>query len=189
MFGLIHGFYQHMFAKTAFNLIIVGLDGAGKTTFLEQSKTMFTDRKGLHPDKIVPTVGLNIGRIVVGRLEMLFWDLGGQATLRTIWPQYYAESHAVVWVLDSADADRFQDARQELQAVLGSPLLAGKPLLLLVNKQDLATARGPRELEEYFRPTMASDEARRWSVRGICARSGEGVHDGLDWLAGVLTAY
>jgi ADP-ribosylation factor related protein 1 len=43
---------------------------------------MFTDRKGLSPDKIVPTVGLNIGRVTMGNIEMLFWDLGGQVRQR-----------------------------------------------------------------------------------------------------------
>eukprot|EP01043_Picozoa_sp_COSAG02_P075862 COSAG02_NODE_15837_length_1137_cov_3.314725_2_plen_167_part_01 len=166
---------------------------------------MFTDARGLPPDKIVPTVGLNIGRLVMGGVELLIWDLGGQATLRTIWPQYYSEAHAVIWVLDSTDAERFTDAREELEAVMGSELLTGKPLLLFVNKQDLPTARGPTELEEYFRATvekaaaeqMAGAEAdprdaegggeagggaallagpqRQWRVQGICALSGDGI--------------
>ena len=224
MFGLAYGFYRWMFTKTTYNLIIVGLDGAGKTTLLEQSKTMFTDARGLPPDKIVPTVGLNIGRLVMGGVELLIWDLGGQATLRTIWPQYYAEAHAVIWMLDSTDAERFTDARAELEAVMGSELLTGKPLLLFVNKQDLPTARSPEELEEYFRETVekagpgqkaaaveggAAVEAepsdveggsgvgggaaplagpqRQWRAQGICALSGDGVEDGLQWLTGVLT--
>ena len=205
-----------------YNLIIVGLDGAGKTTLLEQSKTMFTDARGLPPDKIVPTVGLNIGRLVMGGIELLIWDLGGQATLRTIWPQYYSEAHAVIWVLDSTDAERFTDAREELEAVMGSELLTGKPLLLFVNKQDLPTARGPVELEEYFRETFEKTAAepmtgvedgaeveadprdmegggeaggaavlpgpqRQWRVQGICALSGDGLEDGLQWLTDVLT--
>jgi ADP-ribosylation factor related protein 1 len=154
MFGLAYGFYRWMFTKTTYNMIIVGLDGAGKTTLLEQSKTMFTDARGLPPDKIVPTVGLNIGRLVMGGVELLIWDLGGQATLRTIWPQYYSEAHAVIWVLDSTDAERFEDARAELEGVMGSELLVGKPLLLFVNKQDMPTARGPEELEQYFREAV-----------------------------------
>ena len=44
--------------------------------------------------------------------------------------------------------------------MLSSGLLAGKPLLLFVNKQDLPTARGPAELEEFFRPAVeAGDRA------------------------------
>lgn len=223
MFGLAYGFYRWMFTKTTYNLIIVGLDGAGKTTLLEQSKTMFTDARGLPPEKIVPTVGLNIGRLVMGGIELLVWDLGGQATLRTIWPQYYSEAHAVVWVLDSTDAERFTDAREELEAVMASTLLTGKPLLVFVNKQDLPTARTPEELEEYFRDTIeragagqdsvmegeAAAEAehvdveggseaggsapaltgpqRQWRLQGICALSGDGIEEGLQWLADVLS--
>jgi ADP-ribosylation factor related protein 1 len=213
MFGLLHGFYQYMFTKTAYNMIIVGLDGAGKTTLLEMSKTLLTAKPGLAPDKIVPTVGLNIGRVTRGSIEMLFWDLGGQATLRTIWPQYYSESSAVIWVLDSTDSSRFEDACLELAAVLRSPLLQGKPLLLLCNKQDMSTARVPSELEALFRPSVEgvaggmlgvdgggglgergaasgggvnTGPTRKWRAHGICARTGDGIAEGLEWLAGVL---
>lgn len=32
---------------------------------------------------------------------LIFWDLGGQAGLRSIWDKYYAESHAILYVVDS----------------------------------------------------------------------------------------
>lgn len=185
MFGLAYGFYRWMFTKTTYNMIIVGLDGAGKTTLLEQSKTMFTDARGLPPDKIVPTVGLNIGRLVMGGVELLIWDLGGQATLRTIWPQYYAEAHAIIWVLDSTDAERFTDAREELEAVMASKLLTGKPLLLFVNKQDLPTARGPEELEEYFRETVQKAEAGHTAdVEGGAVSEARDVEGGSETSSG-----
>lgn len=34
---------------------------------------------------------------------LIFWDLGGQAGLRSIWDKYYAESHALVFVVDSGE--------------------------------------------------------------------------------------
>lgn len=35
---------------------------------------------------------------------LIFWDLGGQAGLRSIWDKYYAESHAILYVVDSGRA-------------------------------------------------------------------------------------
>jgi hypothetical protein len=44
------------------------VDKAGKTTLLERLKTMYGDLPGTDPDKILPTVGLN-----VGRMQVLAW--------------------------------------------------------------------------------------------------------------------
>ena len=35
---------------------------------------------------------------------LILWDLGGQAGLRSIWDKYYAESHAILYVVDSSTA-------------------------------------------------------------------------------------
>lgn len=54
-------------------------------TVLEQIKAVFTGREPLAAGKIAPTVGLNIGRLQVRRAKLIFWDLGGQSSLRAIW--------------------------------------------------------------------------------------------------------
>ena len=44
----------------------------------------------------------------------MFWDLGGQQSLRVLWDNYYSEANAVAYVLDSADRERFPEAKAEL---------------------------------------------------------------------------
>ena len=64
MYTLLSGFYRHFAQKEDFFVLILGLDNAGKTTFLESAKAKFTnDYKGINPSKITSTVGLNIGKI------------------------------------------------------------------------------------------------------------------------------
>lgn len=60
-----------------------------------------TGEPGLDPQSIVPTVGLNVGRLEAHHALLLFWDLGGAAGLRSIWDKYYADSHALIYVVDS----------------------------------------------------------------------------------------
>jgi ADP-ribosylation factor related protein 1 len=104
MFTLLYGFYKWLVQKDEFFVVILGLDNAGKTTFLEQLKTKF-DRsyKALPPGKITTTVGLNIGKIDYAGVRINFWDLGGQEELQSLWDKYYAECHGIIYVIDASD--------------------------------------------------------------------------------------
>lgn len=41
----------------------------------------------------------------------MFWDLGGQEELQSLWDKYYAESHGLIYVVDSVDKDRLQESK------------------------------------------------------------------------------
>ena len=89
---------------------------------LEKIKTLYNDVPGLTPDKIAPTVGQNseqafwllalfltvmvVGKITLPSTILKFWDLGGQKGIRSIWPRYYDDCHAVVYVIDAEDRER-----------------------------------------------------------------------------------
>uniref|UniRef100_A0A2K5N3X5 ARF related protein 1 n=1 Tax=Cercocebus atys TaxID=9531 RepID=A0A2K5N3X5_CERAT len=113
MYTLLSGLYKYMFQKDEYCILILGLDNAGKTTFLEQSKTRFNKNyKGMSLSKITTTVGLNIGTVDVGKARLMFWDLGGQEELQSLWDKYYAECHGVIYVIDSTDEERLAESKQ-----------------------------------------------------------------------------
>ena len=74
------------------------------------------------------------------------WDLGGQARFRSMWERYARGVQAIVFVVDSADLDGIDAARQELHDLLSKPSLTGIPLLVLGNKNDLSEALSGNEL-------------------------------------------
>jgi GTPase SAR1 family protein len=45
-------------------------------------------------------------------------DVGGQRTLRPYWRNYFEQTDAIVWVVDSGDRMRTQDCREELHGLL-----------------------------------------------------------------------
>ena len=50
-----------------------------------------------------------VGRITLSSSVLQFWDLGGQKDIRSIWPKYYSDCHAVVFVIDSTDKERIEE--------------------------------------------------------------------------------
>ena len=138
MYTLLSGLYKSITQKDEFSVLILGLDNAGKTTFLESAKAHFTNGyKGVNPSKITATVGLNIGNITTDGIILNFWDLGGQEELQALWDKYYAECHAIIYTVDSNDRDRIQESKKTFDAMITNENLSGVPLLVLANKQDL----------------------------------------------------
>ena len=135
MFSLLYGFWEYIFRKEEFRILVVGIDNAGKTTFLEKLKPIYSALPGLDPDKILPTVGLNVGRVEAHNSLLVFWDLGGQAGLRPIWDKYYSDSHGIIFAVDSSQPQRFAESKDALERALGSRDLFGAPILVLANKQ------------------------------------------------------
>jgi ADP-ribosylation factor-like protein 3 len=111
----------------------LGLDNAGKTTIL---KSMCQEEIST----IAPTRGFNVKQLKQGKFQFNIWDIGGQKALRAFWSNYYDQIHGVVWVIDSAESVRMKETGFELAALLQDEKLAGVPLLVLANKQDLISA-------------------------------------------------
>lgn len=63
------------------------------------------------------------------------WDIGGQKTIRPYWANYYDNTDALVFVIDSTDVERLEEAGLELNLLLEEAKLSGKPLLIFANKQ------------------------------------------------------
>lgn len=180
MFSLLYGLWKYLFSKAEFHVLILGIDKAGKTTLLEKLKTLYSDVEGLPPDRIVPTVGLNIGRVEAHKSKLIFWDLGGQLGLRVIWEKYYEEAHAVVYVVDCASRARFEDAKSALDKVIRHPDLQGAPVLVLANKQDLPDAVNAEELSRFL--ALKEQKGLQSRVQGISAHEGSGIQEGVLWL-------
>ena len=181
MFSLLSGLWRYLFAKQTVNVLIIGLDNAGKTTFLERLKAIYLSATMAGPDSIPPTIGMNLGKMEIGGVEVIFWDLGGQQTLRSIWDHYFAEADGVVYVLDSADAERFAEAQGALNNVMGHhDLHTATPLMVLANKRD---AEGACGTERAGAALGSGDfDSRPCRVEAVSGLTGAGVEGAVTWL-------
>ncbi|KAI7865811.1 ADP-ribosylation factor family-domain-containing protein [Spinellus fusiger] len=182
MYTLLSGFYSYVTRKEEYYVLIIGLDNAGKTTLLERIKAVFMGVAGLAPDRIAPTVGLNIGRVMIKSTKINFWDLGGQRDLQSIWERYYRECHAIVFVVDSTDKRRLEECKQTFEKIITNDQTEGVPILMLANKQDVPGASRVEEIKEVFNQIAAKLGARDSRVLPVSALEGDGVREAIDWL-------
>ena len=181
MYTLLSGLYRHLSQKDEFSVLILGLDNAGKTTFLESARAKFSD-SNFNPSKVTTTVGLNIAKIESAGIRLNFWDLGGQEELRALWDKYFAECHAVVYTVDSNDRERIAESKESFDRMIANDQLRGVPLLVLANKQDLAECMGVREVKPIFADNADRIGRRECMVLPTSGLTGDGVQEGIEWL-------
>lgn len=113
-------------------------------------------------------------------LMALSQDLGGQTSIRPYWRCYYANTAAVIFVIDSTDIERLGTAADELAAMLNEDELRDAALLVFANKQDQPGAKGAGEISEALKLGELRD--RNWSIVACSAIDGKGINEGMDWL-------
>eukprot|EP01025_Chloroclados_australasicus_P064247 TRINITY_DN8558_c0_g1_i1.p3 TRINITY_DN8558_c0_g1~~TRINITY_DN8558_c0_g1_i1.p3 ORF type:complete len:215 (-),score=31.07 TRINITY_DN8558_c0_g1_i1:486-1091(-) len=181
MFSLCYGFCTYILRKEEIHILILGLDGAGKTTVLEHAKQAFQGKPSTYEIPVpLPTVGLNVGRIEVQNTKVVLWDLGGQKGLRSIWDKYYDEAHAIVYVVDANDEERIAESKHALERVLGQKETYAAPLLVFCNKQDQDGAMTPEQVQQLLGVGVIDSRACR--VQGGAAQKGRGVKEALEWV-------
>ncbi|CAF4137268.1 unnamed protein product, partial [Rotaria magnacalcarata] len=163
-----------LFGNEEHKIIIVGLDNAGKTTILYQ----FLMNEVVHTS---PTIGSNVEEVVFKNIHFLMMDIGGQESLRSSWQTYYAHTEYVILVIDSTDRERLPISKEELFHMLQSEELRSASVLIFANKQDIKDAMSSAEISKQLSLTSIKDQA--WHIQACCALTGEGLYQGLDWIA------
>jgi len=164
--------------KKEVRILMVGLDAAGKTTVLYKLKLgeLVTT---------IPTIGFNVETVQYKNIHFTVWDVGGQDKIRPLWRHYYQNTQGVIFVVDSNDRERVTEAAEELQKMLREDELREAAVLVLANKQDLPNAMSVAEVTDKL--GLQSMRNRKWYIQATCATSGDGLYEGLDWLAHAVT--
>lgn len=170
--------WERLFGKKEMRILMVGLDAAGKTTILYKLKLG-------EVVTTIPTIGFNVETVEYKNISFTVWDVGGQNKIRALWRHYYQNTQGVIFVVDSNDRDRIDDAREELQKMLGEDELKEAVLLVFANKQDLPNAMSAAEITDKLQ--LHNLRARNWFIQSTCATTGDGLYEGLDWLSRTLS--
>ena len=118
----------NIFRKKERKFLMLGLDSAGKTTILFKLKLgeVITT---------IPAIGFSVDTLEYKNLTLYALDLGGQEKIRALWKHYFQNIQGLIFVIDSSDRERIDEACNELQRLLAEDELRNAALLIFANKQ------------------------------------------------------
>ncbi|VDL69670.1 unnamed protein product [Nippostrongylus brasiliensis] len=154
-------------------VLILGLDNAGKTTI---TKKFLGEDLSL----VEPTLGFNIKTVDFHGFTINFWDVGGQKSLRSYWRNYFEQTDALIWVVDSGDRERLIACREELKSLLTEERLSGATLLVLANKQDLPSAAKVGDIAKLME--LEEIKSHHWRIYSCSAMTGENLLEAVSWM-------
>merc|ERR1712238_224778 len=176
--------WERMGGKKEMRILMVGLDAAGKTTILYKLKLG-------EVVTTIPTIGFNVETVEYKNISFTVWDVGGQDKIRPLWRHYYQNTQGIIFVVDSNDRERIDDAsgsdnsaKEELHRMLAEDELRDAVVLVFANKQDLPNAMSVNEVTEKLGLNQLRN--RQWYIQSTCATTGDGLYEGLDWLSNTL---
>eukprot|EP00916_Digyalum_oweni_P006056 GHVL01010442.1.p1 GENE.GHVL01010442.1~~GHVL01010442.1.p1 ORF type:complete len:184 (+),score=30.31 GHVL01010442.1:86-637(+) len=167
-------FWTLLFTQKNHKILILGLNNAGKTTILYK----------LHLGQAVPTqptIGSNVEEVSWRNIRFQAWDLGGGEKYRSYWKSYFANTNAVIFVVDSCDPENLTLSKMELFNILVAEDMKGVPVLIFANKQDVSGAMDAGEISIGLNLTSIKD--RDWHIQSCCAVDGTGIDSGIQWMA------
>jgi ADP-ribosylation factor protein 1 len=154
-------------------ILICGLDACGKASIMYKmagNKEVVTE---------IPTIGMNLKSLTLNEVKFTSWTVGGRDRIRPLYKHWFNGADAFIFVVDSADAERFPYAREELERLLSDDLLQDAIVLIFANKKDLPGARSISEMTE----KLGLPQLRQnWFIQPSDAKTGDGLFEGIDWL-------
>ncbi|KAF3859483.1 hypothetical protein F7725_021882 [Dissostichus mawsoni] len=166
MGGFFSSLFSGLFGTREMRILILGLDGAGKTTILYR----------LQVGEVVttiPTIGFNVETVTYRNLKF-------QALLAVL----LLNTDAVIYVVDSSDRDRMGISKSELVAMLEEEELKKAILVVFANKQDMDQAMTPTEVANSLGLPALKD--RKWQIFKTSATKGTGLDEAMEWLVDSL---
>jgi small GTP-binding protein len=126
--GNIASVFKRLLWKKNIRIVMLGLDAAGKTTILYKLKL---------GEKVstVPTIGFNVETVECKNINFTVWDVGGQDKIRQLWRHFFRDAKAVIFVVDSSDKNRSEEAKEELNRLMQDEELKDAIFLVFANKQ------------------------------------------------------
>ena len=168
--------------KKAIQVILFGLEGAGKSTFAHAA----LGEKNL--DDVKPTKTFEESLLSWKKHDILLKDLSGREQVRDLWKHYIAGCNVFVWFIDStANEEEEAASKSLLHNFIKENALQKFPFLVIVSKKDHPDAH-----------IKAAEVGEKWNLENvgvqICrimdlsSKNGTNVQAAIDWMVKVSGA-
>lgn len=165
--------------------LVLGPFGVGKTLLIKQLQSCSV--KGQWKDleavpATIPTVGTNLVSIAIGKkTDVTLRELGG--SMVPIWPTYYKDNPAVMFVIDTSNRQQVAAATIQLLEILTDTQLQSSSILVILNKSDVPGSMNRIELQELMRLDDIVRHCKQHVEILDCAKdSGVGLQNIMAWI-------
>ena len=174
IFSKIFDFFSR--GRSNFKIIILGIQNAGKTTILYR----FSLGQLIQSS---PTIGSNVEEISYNNVKLQAWDIGGQESIRSVWEEYYQNTDAIIYVIDTHETN-YEESKAQFYKLLSNEALKNTVILIYANKQDLPGAKRVNEIIQIYE--LNTIKSHVWHIQPCSAHTGEGLVTGMKWLSDQL---
>ena len=116
-----------------YKIFVFGLDNAGKTTITKYIKEEAVVETS-------PTLSFSIDHIIIEDIYFVMWDAPGQVHLRRRWDRGILDTNVLMFVLDTSEKERFNEAKEVLDDIMEDPETRSIPLIFCFHKMDTEEA-------------------------------------------------
>ncbi|XP_029456939.1 ADP-ribosylation factor-like protein 9 isoform X2 [Rhinatrema bivittatum] len=152
-------------------ILVLGMDGAGKTSVLHSLTTQRVNRSE------TPTKGFNAVCFNIQDIKMEFLEIGGGESLRAYWNMYLSRALMLVYVVDAADHARLPVAKTHLHQMIQQDSLL--PVVVLANKQDLPGAYSITEMHDALALSEIGDDRKLFLIGTHLVKEGSEIPSSL----------
>ncbi|XP_064584540.1 ADP-ribosylation factor-like protein 16 [Zonotrichia leucophrys gambelii] len=166
--------------------LLLGAAGGGKSLLVRRLRQLSAEQPAElgEPPATLPTVGTNLTDLRLPR-RVTVRELGG--CMGPIWPSYYSECSALLFVVDASNPTQLSSSCIQLLSVLSAAPLASVPVLVLFNKIDLPCYMSLVEMKSLFRmQDVVACATQPITMLETSARDGTGLAEVLQWLRSAL---
>ena len=110
---------------------------------------------------------------------MTLWDVSRKS--KKLWKHYYDRVDGIIFVVDSADTDRVENANTELANILLEPTLKEVPVLVMWNKTDISSDSSV-EKQIFEKLKWLKETTNKFEIAPCSAKTGTGVWEAISKL-------